>query len=954
MFYREPVFVSQPASESSAIGETARFSVSPSVRGFTDQTPTGLTLQWQSKTPTGSWTSIGTNTTSLDEPNVTAAMSGRRYRVIATFDGQSETSEEAVLTVSGGVASAPAAPINLRATAISSSRINHGWSNIASNATGIRAERSTSGGEPWTSVAVLEATEISCSDPAVLNASTTYYYRVGAYNSANATKPSWSVIYSATTPAPAGATVPLSVLSSPGAGVSMNSWIEQNTAFQTDVTPFNRSITAGLRATVSCPAQLANGQYFQKWTMGNADVGFNTSITVQMDGSKALTAVYGASVPVPRTLSALAINGPAAVNENSSGQYSATASFSDGSSQAVAAPQWSLSSGAPASISSSGVLSAAAVAAETTISVMADYVFNGVTKSASRAVTIRKAGGPGPGPFSLLVFSNNGNVFRSPDQSSFSSGQKVVLTPVANNGYRFTGWSGDANGAASPLTVTMDGNKTITANFAPDVVVGPGHLVVTIQPPEAAAEGARWSLDGGPWQTSGTVLTPGPTGNSPVSFNDLVGWTKPAIQNIAIVPGQTTSVTGTYVHLGVTTGSLQVNLSPPDAITAGAQWRVDGGAWNNSGVTVNHGPGSATIEFKNAGIWTPPPAQTVTVITNQFAILTGSYAPPLGQPVIASISPPSGPLIGGTAVTIEGVNFAPGAAVKFGAVNATSVAVNSSSSITAFTPPNDAYVTVPVSVTVGSQTATVPNGFNYAVPRGDGIELVSQLGGANHAIKIQGNYAYVGEGNSLVVLDISNVTAPTPVGRLTLPGMVNGLAISGNYAYVADDDAGLQVVDISTPAAPAIRGYYNTGGSANKVSLLGGRAYVAAGSVGLQIINITNPLRPTRDGFYDTPNNALDIAMMTGADGVFAVIADGGNVQVINVSSPATPLLASSIGVGGCVKTVVSSGSYAIAVNSDTSTLNSIDLTNRSSPSIATTLSGTGVDGGLTIQGTRL
>ena len=36
---------------------------------------------------------------------------------------------------------------------------------------------------------------------------------------------------------------------------------------------------------------------------------------------------------------------------------------------------------------------------------------------------------------------------------------------VAASGYEFTGWSGDLSGSANPATLTMDGNKSVTANF---------------------------------------------------------------------------------------------------------------------------------------------------------------------------------------------------------------------------------------------------------------------------------------------------------------------------------------------------------------------------------------------------------------------------------------------------------------------------------------------------------
>lgn len=44
----------------------------------------------------------------------------------------------------------------------------------------------------------------------------------------------------------------------------------------------------------------------------------------------------------------------------------------------------------------------------------------------------------------------------------------VTLTPIANNGYVFKGWFGDASGTSSPLNLQMDSSKSVQANFEPD------------------------------------------------------------------------------------------------------------------------------------------------------------------------------------------------------------------------------------------------------------------------------------------------------------------------------------------------------------------------------------------------------------------------------------------------------------------------------------------------------
>ncbi|NIM57371.1 MAG: hypothetical protein GTO16_00295 [Candidatus Aminicenantes bacterium] len=61
-----------------------------------------------------------------------------------------------------------------------------------------------------------------------------------------------------------------------------------------------------------------------------------------------------------------------------------------------------------------------------------------------------------------------GTVRKEPDKTSYDSGEKVSLTPTANKGYIFERWSGDIpqdNQLDNPLSVTMDSDKNITANF---------------------------------------------------------------------------------------------------------------------------------------------------------------------------------------------------------------------------------------------------------------------------------------------------------------------------------------------------------------------------------------------------------------------------------------------------------------------------------------------------------
>jgi hypothetical protein len=88
-----------------------------------------------------------------------------------------------------------------------------------------------------------------------------------------------------------------------------------------------------------------------------------------------------------------------------------------------------------------------------------------------------------------------------------------------------------------------------------------------------------------------------------------------------------------------------------------------------------------------------------------------AYPPPL-NPLIYSISPTSGPLAGGTSVTINGANFTSVATVKFGGVVA-SFSIVDSIQIIAVAPPQ--VVTGPVDVSASSTygTAIAHGAFTY-------------------------------------------------------------------------------------------------------------------------------------------------------------------------------------------------------------------------------------------------
>jgi len=60
---------------------------------------------------------------------------------------------------------------------------------------------------------------------------------------------------------------------------------------------------------------------------------------------------------------------------------------------------------------------------------------------------------------------NGGVVIISPSGGSYIAGTTVTITATPNNGFTFDHWGGDVSGDSSTITITMDGDKTVTAYF---------------------------------------------------------------------------------------------------------------------------------------------------------------------------------------------------------------------------------------------------------------------------------------------------------------------------------------------------------------------------------------------------------------------------------------------------------------------------------------------------------
>ncbi|HVJ54435.1 MAG TPA: IPT/TIG domain-containing protein, partial [Aliidongia sp.] len=159
-----------------------------------------------------------------------------------------------------------------------------------------------------------------------------------------------------------------------------------------------------------------------------------------------------------------------------------------------------------------------------------------------------------------------------------------------------------------------------------------------------------------------------------------------------------------------------------------------------------------------------------------------------GTPIVATISPASGPTFGGNAVTITGANLNGATGVKFGTVAATGVTVVSAGKIVA-TVPGGAVGTVDVRVTtaLGTSPASALDHYTYVVPdtiAGHAYIYQSTLGTAGTAGTDNSHLSHPGAGavdvanGHLLVADTGNhriqiidTDALTVVGTIGVPGV---------------------------------------------------------------------------------------------------------------------------------------------------------------------------------------
>jgi hypothetical protein len=175
---------------------------------------------------------------------------------------------------------------------------------------------------------------------------------------------------------------------------------------------------------------------------------------------------------------------------------------------------------------------------------------------------------------------------------------------------------------------------------------------------------------------------------------------------------------------------------------------------------------------------------------------------PVPVPVVAGVSPASGQVAGGEAVTVTGSGFTNATRVSFGAVAATNLAVASDTQLTVTSPPAATSATVEVNVTtpVGTSATSAADQFTYLpVPVVAGVSPASGLVAGGDTVTVTGSgftnatgvsFGAVAATNLAVASDTQlTVTSPAAATSgavdvtVTTPGGTSATSAADQFTY---------------------------------------------------------------------------------------------------------------------------------------------------------------------------
>jgi len=409
---------------------------------------------------------------------------------------------------------------------------------------------------------------------------------------------------------------------------------------------------------VTLTATPASGYTFIGWS-GNLS-GMTNPATITMTGNKTVTASFTALPTYTLTPSAgpggtIAPNTPQTVSQGSSKYFAITPSAGyhvldvtvDGSSVG------------PVTI----------------------YTFTNVQASHTIHATFA------PDAYTLTVTPPvNGTVTKDPDQATYAYGTSVILTATPSPGYLFTGWSGSLTGSTNPGTVTMNGNRTITATFTAIPT-----YTLTVTPSPLAGGSVAKSPDASSYAL-GTVVTLTATPALGYTFTGwsggLTGTTNPVTitmdgnktvtATFAVAPARTLTVS--VVGSGFVVKSPNQSSYPSGTVVTLTAYPLAGSTFTgwSGDLTGSTNPTTITMDVNKVVTATFAPIPSYVLTTTSLPSMGGTIGKSPNQS-----SYPSGTVVTLSAYPHAGYTFTGWSGDLTGSTNPTTITMDANKTVTA-------------------------------------------------------------------------------------------------------------------------------------------------------------------------------------------------------------------------------------------------------------------------------
>ena len=156
--------------------------------------------------------------------------------------------------------------------------------------------------------------------------------------------------------------------------------------------------------------------------------------------------------------------------------------------------------------------------------------------------------------------------------------------------------------------------------------------------------------------------------------------------------------------------------------------------------------------------------------------------------------------------------------------------------------------------------------------------------GTAYDVRVQGETAFVGNNDGLVIVDVHQPNRPRRAAAIELGEAAFGIAVVGDRAYISGGRDGFTIADVGDPENPRILGTYPAG--VGSVCVWDSIAYVSNYQGQFYAIDVRDPENPTLLGSYEGGGMGTDVACLQ--DLVYYGVA-GKGILVLDLSDPSSP-----------------------------------------------------------------